>query len=123
MYSGCSGSGSLDHLNHSDFGLGGAYPSVAYVVQHSVLPSGPLEELDREDPAGRVVEVVVVPVVPDVVGVVADEAFVRVGQAGLVDQVRSLMRAGSSVMRMAVGQPYLEAYPCQCSLGDVRRAC
>lgn len=123
MYSGCSGSGSLDHLNHSDFGLGGAYPSVAYVVQHSVLPSGPLEELDREAPAGRVVEVVVVPVVPDVVGVVADEAFVRVGQAGLVDQVRSLMRAGSSVMRMAVGQPYLEAYPCQCSLGDVRRAC
>lgn len=123
MYSGCSGSGSLDHLNHSGFGPGGAYPSVAYVVQHSVLPSGPLEELDREAPAGRVVEVVVVPVVPDVVGVVADEAFVRVGQAGLVDQVRSLMRAGSSVMRMAVGQPYLEAYPCQCSLGDVRRAC
>lgn len=123
MYSGCSGLGSLDHLNHSDFGPGGAYPSVAYVVQHSVLPSGPLEELDREAPAGRVVEVVVVPVVPDVVGVVADEAFVRVGQAGLVDQVRSLMRAGSSVMRMAVGQPYLEAYPCQCSLGDVRRAC
>lgn len=123
MYSGCSGSGSLDHLNHSDFVLGGAYPSVAYVVQHSVLPSGPLEELDREAPAGRVVEVVVVPVVPDVVGVVADEAFVQVGQAVLVDQVRSLMRAGSSVMRMAVGQPYLEAYPCQCSLGDVRRAC
>lgn len=124
MYSGCSGSGSLDHLNHSDFGLGGAYPSDAYVVQHNVLPSGPLEELDREAPAGRAVEVVDVPVDLDVVGVVADEAFVQVGQAGQVDQVRSLVRAGSSVMRMAVDQPYLEAYPYpRCSSADVRRAC
>lgn len=121
MYSGCSGSGSLGHLHHSDFGPGGAYPSVAYVVGHSVLPSGPLEGLDREAPAGRAVEVVAVPVDLDVVGVVADEAFVQAGQA---DQVQNLMRAGSSVMRMGVDQPCLEAYPYQqCSSADVRRAC